>query len=377
MPCEIEQAVQSVEQPPVSLPAGVPPLSALFVYAAGSCNLACRHCWIVPKYQPNGDGGPYIELEHIRKAIREAKPLGLTTIKLSGGEPMLHPRFRELIALIDQAGLDIILETNGTLIDDMLARFLRDTPHLRFISISVDGATAETHDELRSVPGSYERAVRGIKNLVDVGFRPQLICTLHRGNAAEMGEVVALAERLGCGSVKFNHVQRVGRGAHFGDKQGLELEAILQLYRHLEKEIVPRSKIDIAFDVPFAFRPIRSLLADSFGRCAVMNILGVLAGGELSLCGIGVTISELVYGNIEKDDLREIWCHNPKLARLREQVPAALDGICGQCLHRDFCQGECIANNFHTAGRLNAPYYFCDQAEALGLFPVSRKKTAH
>ena len=358
----------------MQLPEGVPPLTSLYVYAAGSCNLACRHCWIVPKFQPDGIGGPYVKLEYVEKAIREGKPLGLRSIKLTGGEPMLHPQFRELVTLIDDAELGIIIETNGTLVDSDSAHFLKARPQVNFISVSLDGATPETHDALRSVPGSYERAVSGIKNLIEAGFHPQVICTLHKGNVSEMADVVTFAEQLGCGSVKFNHIQKVGRGEKFSDDQGLTIPELIQLYLRIENEITPKTHVPVYFDIPIAFFSIRNLLHSSLGRCAVKNILGMLAGGELALCGIGTTSPDLIYGDIEKDDLREVWCTGFGLISLREQIPSKLEGICGQCLHRDICQGECIANNYHISGKLNAPYYFCDQADALGLFPSTRKK---
>ena len=358
----------------LDLPAGVPPLTSLYIYAAGSCNLACRHCWIVPKFQPDGAGGPYVKLEYVAKAIREGKPLGLRSIKLTGGEPLLHPQFRELVTLIDDAGLDIIIETNGTLVDETLAQFLKAKPRVCFISVSLDGAKPETHDALRSVPGSYERAVAGIKNLVAVGFRPQAICTLHKGNVAEMEDVIKLAEALGCGSVKFNHVQQVGRGENFREDYGLDVAEIIQLYCHLEDKIAPQSQILIRFDIPFAFFSIRKLLNDPLSTCTIKNILGMLATGDLALCGIGITIPELTYGHIEANDMGNVWCTNSELGLLREQVPSQLEGICGQCLHRDICQGECVANNFHISGKLNAPYYFCVRAEEMALFPATRKK---
>jgi len=68
---------------------------------------------------------------------------------------MLHPQFRELIALIADAQLNILIETNGTLIDESMAQFLQNKAPTCFISISLDGALAETHDALRSVEGSY------------------------------------------------------------------------------------------------------------------------------------------------------------------------------------------------------------------------------
>jgi SynChlorMet cassette radical SAM/SPASM protein ScmF len=365
---------QTESQPVIELdlPPGVPPLTSLYVYASGSCNLACHHCWIAPTYPGDGGNGRHINLEHVRKAIREARPLGLQSVKLTGGEPTLHPQFRELVALIGAAGLSIIIETNGTLIDADLAAFLRQEPHVSFISVSVDGATAETHDALRGVPGSHERALAGIRALVKAGFHPQLICTLHQGNVSQVETIVTLGEMLGCGSVKFNYVQEIGRGKRFAEEQGLGVAEIIHLRGRMERDLMPRSQVPIIFDIPYAFRSVSGLLDDSLDRCKVLTILGMLAGGELALCGIGVTVPELVYGYITCDGLREVWCHSPGLLALRELIPAQLEGICGQCLHRDMCLGACIADNFHSAGRLNAPCRFCDRADMLGLFPASR-----
>ncbi len=177
-----------------------------------------------------------------------------------------------------------------------------------------------------------------------------------------------------CGSVKLNHVQQVGRGEQFADEQGLEVAEIINCYQGIEKDLRNESEIPVHFDIPFAFYSIRKLLDDSLGRCTVKNILGLLAGGELSICGIGVTVPELIYGHMERDSLGDVWCNSPGLIQLREQVPTKLEGICARCLHRDLCLGACVANNFHVTGRLNAPYQFCLLADGLGLFPESRKR---
>jgi len=377
MPCEPEQpAVEAKVQAAqaLNLPEGVPPLRSLYVYASGDCNLACRHCWIVPTYRPRRDGGRYVELEHVGKAIREGKPLGLQSVKLTGGEPILHPRFRDLVTLIAEQELGIVVETNGTLVDDDLAAFLKGTPQVSFISISLDGADAETHDTLRAVSGSHQQAIEGIKALVKVGFRPQIICTLHRDNAGQVDEILSLAEALGCGSVKFNTIQEMGRGEQFAAEQGLAIAETLDLYRHVERETSARNGMRIHFDIPLAFFSLPKLLHDRLSRCGILNILGLLSSGELSLCGIGTTVPDLVYGHVARDDLGAVWCDSPGLIQLRELVPAHLTGICGECLHRDLCLGSCVANNYQASGWLNAPYQFCTRADALGLFPASRKR---
>src|SRR5512137_2709644 len=99
----------------VKLPKGVPPLTSLYMYIAGSCNLACRHCWIEPNYQADSKNGKFIKLEYVKKAIKEAKPLGLQSVKLTGGEPMLHPKFREIVDHIESEKIGMVMETNGTL----------------------------------------------------------------------------------------------------------------------------------------------------------------------------------------------------------------------------------------------------------------------
>lgn len=372
---EEETASSATERQPLDLLEGVPPLHSLYMHIAGSCNLACRHCWVEPDFSPEQSGGKFLRLEWAKKAVVEAKPLGLISVKLTGGEPLFHPHFREIVELIAQERIDITIETNGTLVDNDLARFLKAAGRVRFISVSVDGAKAETHESLRAVPGSFEKAIEGIRALVEAGFRPQLICTLHKGNVGEIEEVIALAEHLGCGSAKFNHVQRMGRGSRMHEENhGLSVEEIIKIYQRLESEFVPRSRVKVFFDIPIAYYSIRKIINGHPGRCNVLNLLGVLSGGELSLCGVGVLVPELIYGHLSCDSLKEVWKEAPGLKELRRLIPAELEGICGQCLFRYFCLGQCVANNYHAVKMLNFPYFFCHHAAEKGLFPPSRRK---
>lgn len=356
----------------LDLPAGVPPLTALYLYISGSCNLACHHCWIEPDFQADNRNGKFLKLEFVKKALREAKPLGLQSVKLTGGEPTIHPRFREIVDHIESQDIGMILETNGILIDDEMARFLKSKKHLRFVSVSLDGAMAATHDRLRGVKGSHRKAVTGIKALVKAGFRPQVICTLHKGNVSELGELVRLAATLGCGSVKFNHVQHMGRGDDFASRNGFTAKELLGLFHKIEKKYPPGRSMPIYFDIPVAFHPIKKLVSRSQSRCHVLNILGIIANGDISLCGVGVTVPELVFGNLGRDCLKAVWTGSPQLKKMRRLVPDKFEGICGRCLHRQTCLGSCIANNYHTGKKFNSPYFFCREAAEKGIFPAAR-----
>jgi sulfatase maturation enzyme AslB (radical SAM superfamily) len=95
---------------------GTPPLNRLYLYLTDGCNLACRHCWISPAHDPGGQRSTFLEPALIEQAIGEALPLGLESVKLTGGEPLLHPQFADIVGLVGQHGLGLSLETNGTLL---------------------------------------------------------------------------------------------------------------------------------------------------------------------------------------------------------------------------------------------------------------------
>jgi len=354
------------------LPSEAPPLRTFYLYVSGGCNLNCRHCWISPEFDPGASRSRFLDLSILEKALEEALPLGLRSVKLTGGEPMLHPDFAGMVRLLAARGLTMHMETNGTLLDAASARLMRETGLFRTISVSLDGATGPTHDAMRRVQGSFDRALEGIRALVSEGFRPQVICTLHEGNAAEALPLVSLARSMGCGSVKFNNVQVVGRGS--GMPGRLSLRALLDLHTSIRAGAAggtdPRFRV--VFDIPPAFRPVGELLEGGASACRILNILGILPGGELAMCGIGTAYPELVYGRLPGSDVREVWAGSPGLRELRSALPGSLTAPCSGCIHRDACMGVCAAGNYHRTGRLDSSYWFCEEAWEEGLFPSSR-----
>lgn len=360
----------------LNLPKGVPPLLSIYFYISGSCNLACKHCWIDPDFKESPKNGNFVNTEYISSAIKQAKPLGLNSVKLTGGEPLLHPQFKEILTIIRKENLFCPIETNGILIDKDMAEFLAADKRKPFVSVSIDGSKALTHDDLRGVKGSFEKSINAIKYLVQNGIRPQLICTLHQRNISELEEVIKMAENLGCESVKFNLIQKIGRGKSYGQRFGFTLKKTLELYRFVEDTVVPSTNLRVEYDVPFAFYPIKRFLKKTLGKCNVLNILGMLSSGKISLCGIGTTVPELVYGHIKNGDLEKIWCENSELISLRKNIPAKFEGVCYNCIHKNFCLGNCIANNYHRTGKLNSSHYFCEGMDKIGLFPETRKKNS-
>ncbi len=95
--------------------AGMRTINTLYFYLTEGCNLACRHCWMGPRFDATGNHYPTLPVELFETAIREAKPLGLSGVKLTGGEPLLHPHFTRLLEIVRREELRLTIETNGLL----------------------------------------------------------------------------------------------------------------------------------------------------------------------------------------------------------------------------------------------------------------------
>ncbi len=356
--------------------AGMHPLSTLYFYVTEGCNLACRHCWIGPRFEANGNHYRTLPVELFETAIREAKPLGLSSVKLTGGEPLLHPHFTRLLEILRQEELGLMLETNGLLCTPEIAAEIAKSTN-RFVSVSIDGTDAATHEWVRGVPGSFAAALQAVHNLVAAGTRPQVIFSLMRRNAGQVDTMVRLVEELGAASLKFNVVQPTARGETLHEAQEtLNITDLIALGRYVEQELASKTKLKMFFHYPQAFRAMHSIASgDGCGNCGIFGILGVIASGHYALCGIGEQVTDLVFGAVGKDRLEVVWRENAILMALREGLPGRLEGVCGYCLMKGRCLGSCIAQNYYSKGSLWGPYWFCEQAEAAGLFPASRLGT--
>jgi SynChlorMet cassette radical SAM/SPASM protein ScmF len=377
--CDLNEQSRT-DTAPFALRENVPPLRAFYLYLSTSCNLACRHCWITPRFV---DGQPLpgdvIDLELLRQAVVEAKTLGLISVKLTGGEPMLHPHFLAIVDQLTAQGLDLNMETNGTLLTANIAHHLREHTNLRLISISLDGANATTHDSFRNVPGAWHAALRGLGHLVQAGYTNiQVIMSVHHGNLDQIEALISLAVSQGAASVKFSPVTAVGRGAAMQVRgETLDFDETLALARHV-RALRHDTPIPLILHIPLALRPASELLetGSQVGSCGVLGILGILGTGEIALCGIGRTVPELMYGRLGQDSIRDIWLEHPRLLELRNllQDVTAYPGVCSTCVMARRCRTACVASNYARAERLTWPNPLCEEAERRGVFPVSRKR---
>lgn len=349
-------------------------LSSLYINPTKFCNLKCQHCWVDPPYKSklNGLNGE-MSMEELVKIVDKAKTLGLSSIKLTGGEPLLRKDIGELMDYCFNSGVEIMMESNGTLITKDMAKMLKKY-NVNHISISMDSFQEELHDNFRGVKGAYKSTIKGINNLVEQGIHPQVIMSMYRENLENFVEFMELGKKLKVGSIKLNIIGDMGRGGDL--KKDNKIPTVAELLKFYEnfREWRKNYPFMLIFDIPIAFRHLEEIKGPGVSICSIKNIMGVLPTGEVSICGIGFVDKSIIFGNLKDDvdSMDEIWKTNDVLKSIREDIPGKLEGICGICALKGKCLGACRADAYNATGNIFAPFWFCQQAYDQGLFPKTR-----
>ncbi|MBI1978364.1 MAG: radical SAM protein, partial [Candidatus Omnitrophica bacterium] len=211
----------------------IPSLRFIFWETTVACNLECIHCRRLEVSQTlsRRDLSTEEALSFIRSVARDFDPKPV--LVFSGGEPLARPDFFELVSVAREHEVPVALATNGTLISEKLAERIVQSG-IRRVSISLDGANAETHDRFRKISGSFERAVRGFQALRSFGMSMQLNATLTKHNVHELEAIYQLSLELGAESLHYFSLVPVGCGLEIKEEYQLTPEeyekALLKIY---------------------------------------------------------------------------------------------------------------------------------------------------
>jgi radical SAM protein with 4Fe4S-binding SPASM domain len=317
-----------------------------------TCNLRCVHCYS-DSYAQKYPGE--LTTEEAKRVIDDLAGFGVPALLFSGGEPLTRPDLFELIRSAVGRGLRVTLSTNGTLIDETTAKWLKDAG-LTYVGISIDGI-GETNDLFRGKKGAFDAAVRGIRNCRAVGQKVGLRLTLTRRNCQDLHEIFDFFETEGIERACFYHLVYTGRGnradelTHEEVRRAMEiiLERTLAFHkRGLRKEILT---VDNHADNAFIYLKLRA--SDPVRAKQVYGWMKWNGGGANS-SGIGIANIDTqgnvhpdqfwqstTLGNVRERRFSEIWTDNsiPLLAQLRDRLPL-LKGRCARCRFKEICGGS-------------------------------------
>jgi radical SAM protein with 4Fe4S-binding SPASM domain len=163
-------------------PSPIPSLRYLELQITDRCNLQCRHCYI-------GEGMHQdLSKERIQRGLEEFEEIQGLRLLLSGGEPLLHPDFWEINNALRNYAFRSVLLSNGTLINDEVAKRLR----VHEVQISLDGMK-EGHESLRG-KGTFEKTMRAIDHLQGANIRISVATMIHRRNLSEFDQLASLLQ---------------------------------------------------------------------------------------------------------------------------------------------------------------------------------------
>lgn len=210
-------------------------MKTLAIYLTGACNLRCKHCSVgFDQYRPR----QALSDDDIIRVLDRAREREVEFITFLGGEPFYSPHdLPRIFGHAEALGINVSVNTNLFFYERLEELF--DYTSLQNIVVSVDGASAESHDAMRG-KGSFERTVANLRKLVETrnALRPDITIdvtfALSDLNRRDNLKMFRLAEDIGIDCLNVNIVQPIGRAGKFrqrvmGDDAGY-IEALAQIF---------------------------------------------------------------------------------------------------------------------------------------------------
>lgn len=276
-----------------------------------ACNLGCLHCCEEAGHSiPNE-----MTKEEVFKFCQQIAELHIPYVALSGGEPMLHREFFKICEFLSKEAISFKVETNGHFINLKVAkRFAELKP--RSIQISIDGATAKTHERLR-LDGNWQKAIDACRFLIVERVNTEVVFVPTKFNIHEVGEVIDLAASLGVYGFYTGKIMRIGRAAQNWDilcPSDEEYGRFFEVLKRKTEEYIGRMKIyyypyDVIEELRYRLEhPAASML--------------ILPNGKVKLIGP----LPFICGDLKRQSLLDIWQNykrawkNPKVVEYANNV---------------------------------------------------------
>jgi SynChlorMet cassette radical SAM/SPASM protein ScmE len=329
------------------------------------CNLRCTYC---SHFTSAGDGGSDLPKEEWLRFFEELSRCAVLDVTIEGGEAFIRKDIKELIEGIIQNKMRFSILSNGTLITDDMAAFLASTGRCNSVQVSIDGSISETHDTVRG-DGNFERAVAGLKCLQKHHIPVTVRMTIHRHNVNDIEETARfLLEDLKLPGFSTNAASYMGLcREHVDDVQltvderSLAMETLLKLNQKCNGRIGAAAGPLAEAKNWLKMEQARKENRESFQDCGYLRSCGgvfskmaVRADGVMVPC---LQMSHVELGQINRDDLRDVWQNHPELTRLRQRrdIPLTDFDFCQDCDYIPYCRGNCPALAYNILGEENHP----------------------
>ena len=345
-------------------------LKELCLEITDACPMECMHC----SGSCDLTSGNTLSLDEIKKIISDFICIGGKTLEISGGEPLMHRNLFEIIKYAKLNGLETVLYTCGTALDEGrkeslltsdLAENLRNIG-LDKIIFNLQGATVKGHERITQKEGSFRNVITSIKNMKSSGCWVGVHFVPMKPNYLDLKGVIGLCHSFGVDEVGLLRFVPQGRGLI--NRKYLELSQ--EEFRDLIKDIIGL-KLRYKNPVIRVGRPL------NFCPLFCPSITKEICDAGITRCGITPDANvvpcpafkklinqnrNFIAGNLKVDSLVDIWRYSPIWKDFREFDYLKMDEPCKSCEHLHWCQGGCKAQRFfknNTGNPYSAPDPLC------------------
>ena len=321
-----------------------------------ACNLRCLHCHAdAREAMPNE-----LTLNEAKQAINEMAFLGTEAILFSGGEPLLRKDFIvELAEYCHDLGIIPAMLSNGVLMNHKTALELKEAG-IMAVGIPIDSPIPEVHDHLRNVPGTFEKAVKGIRACLDMDLEVVVTTMALKSNFHEIPRMIEFISSLGVDQVAIYDLIPQGRGRNMLDQAMLQ-EQRESLIRYLQKMQEEKEMVFVFSGGNPLYPEIVSEMHRRKGTSPPDLLLKQFWIHAPVGCHAGITYFSLrpngdVYpcpflpikaGNVREESIANIWYRSTIFQTLRDR--SKLKGKCGECEYRETC-GGCRGRAYACSG---------------------------
>lgn len=302
------------------------------------CNLHCVHC-----LSDSGSARPdELTFEECCRFIDQLTDMKVFQVNIGGGEPFAREDFTDLLDYAHQKGLVTCVSTNGTLLNDGLAKTLSKLK-LLYLQVSLDGSTPEVNDAIRG-KGTYKRIINAMECLARHQVPFSINTVLTRMNYAQLEDLRTLARGFGS-EMRVSRFRPSGRAKDSMAFLGPEKHQLESFSQWLNANDLVRTG-DSFFCLTSEHRRRKGL--DMCG--AAKMTCCVSPTGNVYPCAF-LQEKPFKAGNIRCDGFQDLWDKAPVFQNLR----ALHISTCMDCERFEVCRGGCPAMAYHTYQKLDMP----------------------
>jgi len=364
-----ENSVIQGAQQEESLPNDVIPPNKLTLEIIKKCFNKCVHC------------SAFVSEEDSKKVMTEDKAMGVVdqfsgmggvTLNLTGGEPLLHPHLFDIAKYAKKKNLKVGLFTCGKFSEGAPTKEEQSTIIEKIVETEFDNIemalhapSAEMHDSITDVPGSFKRIYQFIKELASRTDRLEINFVPMQINAEELPEVVQFVASLGVRELNVLRFMAQGRGRENKEWLYLTNAQMVRLSKvalQLMNERGKNPNIRIGHPGDFTFLVDKKRIPDPCS--AGISQCMVKVNGDVIPCPAFGELPEWVAGNAFSDTLSHVWNESQIFFSLRKFNPRNLRGKCRRCRSLKLCRGRCPAERIRQNRDLyEGPDPGCPKAE--------------